>query len=206
MTNKKRGVTVGLTGPTGAGKGVVSACLAAAGIPVVDTDRLARQVTAAGHPCLAQLAEAFSPSVLRADGTLDRAKLASLAFAAPEATARLNAITHPHIFALVEEQLAMFWNQGIMIAAVDAPVLFESGMDRMCDRTVAVLAPAAVRLARICERDGITPEQAEMRMNAQPADAFYEERADDVLYNDGDLAAFEESVNRFIARLQGDAV
>lgn len=202
MTNKKRGVIVGLTGPTGAGKGVVAELLSAAGIPVVDTDGLARAVTAAGHPCLEQLAAAFSPAVLRADGTLDRAKLASLAFATPEATARLNEITHPHILALVKEQLAAFWEQGVTVAAVDAPVLFESGMHRMCDRTVAVLAPAAVRMARICARDGITPAQAEQRMNAQPADVFYEERADELLYNNGDLAAFKETVNGWIARLR----
>ncbi len=205
MTNKKRGVIIGLTGPTGAGKGVVARLLAAAGIPVVDTDGLAREVTASGHPCLSQLAAAFSPTVLRADGTLDRAKLASLAFASPEATARLNAVTHPHIFALTEERLTAAWEQGATIAAVDAPVLFESGMYRMCDRTVAVLAPAAVRLVRICERDNIPPAQAQQRMNAQPVDAFYEERADEVLYNDGDLAAFEAAVNGWIARLRKKA-
>ncbi len=206
MTNKKRGVIVGLTGPTGAGKGVVAELLSAAGIPVVDTDGLARAITAAGHPCLKQLAAAFSPAVLRADGTLDRAKLASIAFATPEATARLNAITHPHIFALAEEQLAAFWEQGATVAAVDAPVLFESGMYRMCDHTVAVLAPADVRMARVCARDGITPAQAEQRMSAQPADVFYKERADEVLYNNGNLAVFKETVSGWIARLQEKAV
>ena len=202
MTNEKRGVILGLTGPTGAGKGVVAAQLTAAGIPVVDTDRLARDVTAAGHPCLIQLAAAFSPAILREDGTLDRAQLASLAFASPEATARLNAITHPHIFALAEERLAAFWEQGMPVAVVDAPVLFESGMDRMCDRTVAVLAPAEVRLARICARDGLSEAQAKARMSAQPDDRFYEERADDLLYNEGDLFTFEACVNAWIARLR----
>lgn len=202
MTTEKRGVILGLTGPTGAGKSVVAARLSAAGIPVVDTDGLAREVTAAGHPCLLQLAEAFSPAILREDGTLDRAALASRAFASPEATARLNAITHPHIFALTEKRLAAFWKQGIPMAAVDAPVLFESGMDRMCDRTVAVLAPSAVRLERICARDNISEAQAQARMSAQPDDGFYEERADDLLYNEGDLAAFEETVTAWITRLR----
>lgn len=199
--NEKRGILIGLTGPTGAGKSVVARLLRSAGIPVVDTDALARAVTEAGHPCLAELAAAFSPAVLRADGTLDRKELAARAFATPADTARLNAITHPHILALAAEQLEAFWEAGAKMAAVDAPVLFESGMDRMCDRTVAVLAPAAVREARICARDTLTAEQALQRMQAQPADAFYEERADDVLHNDGDLAVFEARVNAWIARL-----
>lgn len=203
MTIEKRGRIVGLTGPTGAGKSEAARWLAAAGIPVVDADVLAREVVSKGHPCLLELAGAFSSAVLNADGTLNRAALASAAFASKEATARLNAITHPHIFRLAGERFAALWQEGVTLAAVDAPLLFESGMDAICDRTVAVLAPAAVRQARICERDGITAEQAALRMNAQPDEAFYRERADEVLYNGGDLAAFRRTVNAWIADLQG---
>lgn len=205
MRIEKRGRILGLTGPTGAGKSEAARLLQAAGIPVVDADQLAREVTAAGHPCLAELAAAFSPAVLRGDGTLDRAALAAAAFATPEATARLNAITHPHILALSERYVRAYWEQGSPLVAVDAPLLFESGMDRTCDHTVAVLAPAAVRQARICERDGITAEQASLRMHAQPSDAFYRERADEVLENNGDLAAFRQTVNAWIARLKETA-
>ncbi len=203
MTIEKRGRIVGLTGPTGAGKSEAAHLLSEAGIPVVDADVLAREVTAKGHPCLHELAEAFSPAVLNEDGTLNRAALAAAAFASKEATARLNGITHPHIFRLAEARFAALWQEGVTLAAVDAPLLFESGMDTMCDCTVAVLAPAAVRQARICERDGITSEQAALRMHAQPDEAFYRERADEVLYNDGDLAAFRRAVGAWIAHLQG---
>ncbi|MBE6758027.1 MAG: dephospho-CoA kinase [Ruminococcaceae bacterium] len=199
MTIEQRGCIIGLTGPTGAGKSEAARLLSAAGIPVVDADLLAREVTAKGHPCLAELAEAFSETVLNADGTLNRAALAAAAFATPEATARLNAVTHPHILRLADERFAALWAAGATAVALDAPLLFESGMDRMCDRTVAVLAPAAIRQARICERDGISAEQAALRMQAQPDEAFYRERADDVLYNDGDLTAFRKTVKAWMS-------
>ncbi len=200
MTVEKRGRILGLTGPTGAGKSEAARLLSAAGIPVVDADGLAREVTTKGHPCLAELAQVFSSAVLHDDGTLDRAALAAVAFASKEATAQLNAVTHPHILRLAEERVAALWQDGFVLVTVDAPLLFESGMDKMCDRTVAVLAPAALRQARICERDGITAEQAALRMRAQPDEAFYRARADEVLYNDGDLAAFRETVRAWILR------
>ena len=203
MTIERRGRIVGLTGPTGAGKSEAARLLTAAGIPVVDADALAREVVAKGHPCLLELSEAFSAAILNADGTLDRKALAAVAFSSKEATARLNAITHPHIFRLAEGCFSALWQEGRTLAALDAPLLFESGMDGMCDGTVAVLAPAAVRQARICERDGITAEQAALRMSAQPDEAFYRERAGTVLYNDGDLAAFHAAVQEWIDRLQG---
>lgn len=204
MKSEKRGHILGLTGPTGAGKGEVAALLREAGIPVVDTDGLAREVVEPGHPCLAELTEAFSPAILREDGTLNRPALAAAAFATAEGRARLNAITHPHILRRAEEILAGFWAEGVTIAAVDAPLLFESGMDRMCHRTVAVLAPAENRQARIMARDGLTEEAANIRMNAQPADIYYIERADEVLRNDGTLEQFRESVAALIGRLKDE--
>ncbi|MBO5797566.1 MAG: dephospho-CoA kinase, partial [Clostridia bacterium] len=175
-----------------------------AGIPVVDTDGLAREVVEPGHPCLTKLTAAFSPAILREDGTLNRPALAAAAFATAEGRARLNAITHPHILRRAEEILADFWAGGVTIAAVDAPLLFESGMDRMCHRTVAVLAPAEKRQARIMARDGLTEEAANVRMNAQPAEIYYIERADEVLRNERSLEDFRKTVAAFIDRLKDE--
>lgn len=185
--NEVKLTTVGLTGPTGGGKGAVAQVWAACGIPVIDTDRLAREVVEPGSPCLSELAGAFSPAILRPDGSLDRAALAALAFATPEANKKLQAITHPAILARCRDLLCRYREQGCRAAAVDAPLLFESGFDRECDVTVAVLAPPSVRLERICERDGLTEEQALARIHAQPPDAFYTERATYCLQNDGEL-------------------
>ncbi len=194
---------IGLTGPTGAGKSTVAAAWAAAGVPVIDADRLARRVTAPGSPCLAQLAEAFSSAILDSDGTLIRQELAARAFASPEATARLNAITHPAILALIRQALEDAADAGHPTAVVDAPLLFEAGVDALCHRIVAVTAPAADRLARIRARDGLTEEQATRRMAAQPDEAFYCRAGVTVLENTGDIAALQQAARTLLDEEKG---
>ncbi|MBE6762879.1 MAG: dephospho-CoA kinase [Ruminococcaceae bacterium] len=180
---------LGLTGPTGAGKGAVGALLAQKGALIIDTDRLAREVVEKGTPCLAAITAHFGQDVLREDGTLNRGALAAKVFADPAEKAVLEAITHPAIIARTHELLAA---SDASLAVIDAPALFESGMDAICDTTLAVLAPAAVRFARILARDGISEEAAHLRMNAQPDDDFYRTRADHILINDGDEALLRE--------------
>lgn len=186
---------LGLTGPTGAGKGVVGAWLARRGALVIDTDRLARNVVEKGSDCLVRLAARFGDDILHEDGTLNRAALAAKAFASPAEKAALEAITHPAIIARSREMLAQ---SDASLAVIDAPLLFESGMDALCDMTLAVLAPAQVRLARILRRDGITEAAAHQRMSAQPADAFYRERADHIVINDGEEAVLFERLSTLL--------
>lgn len=185
-------LVVGLTGPTGAGKSELTAILRERRIPVVDTDQLAREVVEPGQPCLEALVEAFSSAILLPDGRLDRKTLAARAFATPETTKLLNDRTHPYIIDRTRVILKELAAAGERLAVVDAPLLFESGMDALCDRTVAVTAPAERRRARILQRDGLSVEQAERRMAAQQPEAFYTSRADEVLCNDGSLADFRE--------------
>lgn len=191
---------IGLTGPTGAGKGEVGRVLASRGAMVIDTDRLAREVVAKGEPTLDALVKAFGRDILLPDGTLDRAALAAKAFADREAHARLNAITHPAIIARSRDLLIAC---KAPVAVIDAPLLFEAGMDALCDITLAVLACADVRKARIMARDGIDDARAAARMRAQPDDAFYRERADYTLYNDGDRAALIAQIDHFILNVKG---
>lgn len=199
---------IGLTGPTGAGKSAAAAVFAGMGVPVLDADRTARAVTAPGSPVLGELARAFSPEILRPDGSLDRAALAKRAFSAPEQTALLNRITHPPILRRIREELDAFARSGAALAVLDAPTLYESGADRMCSAVIAVLAPADDRLRRIMARDGLTPEQARRRIAAQPEDAFYRRRADYILENAGDLDALRsaaEAVWREIGETANEA-
>lgn len=164
---------VGLTGPTGAGKTTVADAWREQGAYIIDTDKLARKITEPQSPCLARLAEAFSSAILNDDGSLNRAELAKIAFATPEATQRLNTITHPAIITLVQQEIEFAAEHGYDVTVVDAPLLYEAQADALCDTIVAVIAPVDVRLKRIMARDLLTAEQATRRMSAQKPDDFY---------------------------------
>lgn len=190
---------VGLTGPTGAGKTCVADAWRQAGIPVIDADKVARQIVEPRSPCLAELAAAFTDAILNEDGTLNRKELARRAFADPKATETLNGITHPAIMAAIRQQLDDLADDGHALAVLDAPLLFEAGADKLCDRIVAVTAPADMRLARIMARDGIDREAALQRMNAQPSDEFYTRDGVTVLVNDSAPDALHEQALTVIA-------
>lgn len=175
-------IKLGLTGPTGAGKSTVARLLEQNGIPLVDADAIARTVTEKGSPVLSALADAFGNDILFPDGSLDRRALAAVAFSSKENTEKLNAVTHPAILARIRRALADATGDAVVL---DAPLLFETGLDALCDHTVAIVADEAVRLARITARDGISEEAAKKRMAVQPDTAFYAARADILLYNNG---------------------
>ncbi len=197
---------IGLTGPTGAGKSTVAAAWRELGVPVIDTDQLARQVVEPGSPCLAQLAETFSSAILQEDGMLNRAELARRAFATPKGAKRLGAITHPAIIALAKEQLEAAADSGYPAAVVDAPLLYEAGMDAICHQVVAVLSPSEVRLQRIMTRDNIDEEAARRRMAAQPEDAFYCRPGVTVLHNDKDENSLRQRAKElWLSQGWGDA-
>lgn len=175
---------IGLTGPTGAGKSIVGGVFADHGCAVVDTDRIARQVTGEDKDCLKALQDAFGEDVVK-DGALDRQELARRAFSTPGGGERLNRITHPRILKRADEIIAAEFARGAPLALLDAPLLYESGADKICRKVVAVIAPAEIRIDRIIKRDHISLEVARLRLSAQKDDAFYTSRADYVLVNDG---------------------
>lgn len=190
MTDKV--YVVGLTGPTGSGKSVVSRLWQGCQFAVIDADAVARVIVEPGEPALAALVEEFTNDILNEDGRLNRRQLAKRAFATPEDTEKLNAITHPYILDHIHRLLMRCEQRQEQVAVIDAPLLFETGLDRVCDATVAVVAPAEVRQERIRKRDDLTEEQARARMAAQPNEDFYTARADVVLYNNGSLEHLEQ--------------
>lgn len=192
---------IGLTGPTGSGKTTVADAWREQGAYIIDTDMLARQTTEIGSPCLAELADAFSPAILNEDGSLNRAALAEKAFATPADTHRLNAITHPAIVNLVQEEIEHAAQDGYAVAVVDAPLLYEAKADVLCDTIVTVLASPDVRKRRIMTRDSLTEAQATQRMAAQKTDDFY--RREDVTVLDGNngVTHLQEQARQYLNTL-----
>lgn len=192
-------LTVGLVGPSGAGKSTVGKLLAQGGCAVIDCDALTRDPAVYDGSCLKELQAAFGPEVVR-EGVLDRKLLAQRAFAAPGGKERLQAITFPRILARVQELRAQAESQGCLAVVLDAPTLFEAGLDRSCARILAVTAPEELRLARIVKRDHITEEQARLRFSAQKPGEFYAARGD-YLVDTGGSTPLEEAVAPILAEL-----
>ena len=179
---------VGLTGGIGSGKSAVAASFAELGATVIDADALAREAVAPGSGGLREIG-ALWPATIGADGALDRAALAAVVFADDDARARLNAITHPRVRARAAE-LEADAPDGLVVHVV--PLLFEGDFWRSCDKTVVVIAPAALRVARVVARDATEPDAVERRMAAQIDPALARARADYVIENDGDLGGLRE--------------
>lgn len=168
---------LGLTGQTGAGKGFVGEYLKSIGFNVLDTDVYARRVCKKNSPILSVLAAEFGKDII-VNGELDRALLAKRAFLNKQNTERLNSIMHPAIIALCKKE-------AVFPAVLDAPLLFECGANELCFKTIAVLAPEKTRIERVMRRDGITAQQALLRMSAQKNEEFYKSNSDFTVINDG---------------------
>ena len=191
--------TIGLTGQSGAGKGEFSRIFLEYGKSVcIDTDITARQVVEKGKPCLCELCEHFGTIILDEDGNLDRRKLASIAFSDKEKHSSLNRITHFHIMKEIKEWLSDMEKCGTEIAIIDAPLLFESGADALCDITVGVIAPYDVRLERVMKRDGIDERNARIRLDSQPKDDFFKEKCTYIISNDKGIENLRENVAKLI--------
>lgn len=191
---------IGLTGPTGAGKGEVSKLLSDAGCAVIDADKIAHKALTTPQ-CINKLTEAFSADILNPDGSVNRKALAKYAFKDKESTKLLNSITHPVILTLAKEEFENLSAQGYKHIVFDAPTLFESGSHTLCHKIIAVIAPKELRFQRILSRDGITKEQAMSRINAQKDSDFYTSRADFVITNDSDLEHLKSQTEQIIREL-----
>ena len=186
---------IGLTGPTGAGKSSVTVVAEALGFKVIDCDKLARVATEKGSDGLAAVVAAFGDTVLEADGTLNRAALAAAAFSTPQQTELLNKTLLPHIVTLIKAEL------DVPLVLLDAPTLFESGADSLCDEVIVVLSGEQIRKNRIMQRDGIDESAAMLRIKAGKPDEFYIEKSDNIVYNDCELSVFNLKIQKLLTKL-----
>ena len=190
---------IGLAGGSGSGKGTVSSLLSQAGIPSFDCDAVYHDLIARDGPLTREIVSAFGENVRSKDGGIDRRALADVVFHDKDKLAELNRITHKEILAVLGEWEKRAEQQGITAILVDAPLLFESGFDRECDMTVAVIAPTELRIERIVSRDGISRKEAEDRIAAQLSDKELSRRADVVISNGEDLTHLINEVGRILS-------
>jgi dephospho-CoA kinase len=182
MTAEPTPFRVALTGGIASGKTTVANLFAGLGVPLIDTDVIARQVVEPGEPALAQVVATFGPDVLDTDGRLDRRRMRERIFADPTAKQRLEAILHPAIRAEMERQSR---EVGGPYQVLVIPLLTEGKRREHVDRVLLVDVPEELQIQRLMMRDGVTHEQARASLNAQATRADRLAMADDVVRNTG---------------------
>ncbi|PKL95798.1 MAG: dephospho-CoA kinase [Gammaproteobacteria bacterium HGW-Gammaproteobacteria-8] len=200
MSRIDRSFVVALTGGIASGKTAVSDAFAALGVPVIDTDRIAREVVAPGSPGLAEVLAAFGGSMRAPDGSLDRAALRQVIFTDADARSRLEAILHPRIAAEAHRRMKTVRYPYCILVV---PLLVESGLFEDADRILVVDVPESVQIQRLMRRDAADRAQAEAALAAQISREQRLARADEVIDNSGSLAELQAHVAELDAYYRG---
>jgi dephospho-CoA kinase len=192
-----RAYRVGLTGGIASGKSTAAKFFGALGVPILDSDQIARDVVEPGQPPLERLIERFGPKILTADGHLDRPALRDIVFSDPKARADLEALTHPAIGAALEARSAV---AGGPYQILVIPLLVEKNLAAHVDRVLVVDCDEELQIRRLRDRDGSTPAQVQAILKAQAPRAARLKAADDVIHNDTDMSAVRNQVATLHAR------
>ena len=186
-----RAYRVGLTGGIASGKSTAAKFFGALGVPILDSDQIARDVVEPGQPPLERLVERFGPKILTVDGHLDRPALREIVFSDPKARADLEALTHPAIGAAMEARSAA---AGGLYQILVIPLLVEKNLAAHVNRVLVVDCDEGLQIRRLRDRDGSTPQQVQAILKAQAPRAARLKAADDVIHNDSGLSAVRDQV------------
>lgn len=184
---------VGITGGIGTGKSTVASIMRAAGIPVIDADAIAHELTLSAGETTEKIAAALGPDLLDENGALDRQRAASLAFSNKGFLDRLSAIIHQDVIRTMDEKLEEARKKKIKVIALDVPLPVERGFLDVCDQVWAVTAQRELRLARL-RRRGMDEAEAERRIKVQMTRDEYRDLAAHEIDNSGSLIELEEQV------------
>lgn len=166
MPVSEKPYVIGLTGSSGSGKTEAAKYLESLGAARFDADAASRAVTAPGGAALPAIRETFGDQVFNPDGTLNRRALADIVFQSPPHRRALEGIIHPLVQRDMLEKMDRAAAEGVRVVILDVPLLFETGMDALCDETWALYVDREMQISRIVARDGITREQAEARIDS----------------------------------------
>lgn len=194
-------IVFGITGGSGSGKTSVSKRLEKLGVHIIDTDVIAHKIVEPNSDCLNELVDYFGNDILNDDNSLNRKKLASIAFADKQKTSELNKITHKYIKAEVLDDIS---TTNAEFVGIDGAVIIGSNIEPLCKFIVSVIADKKIRIARIKARDNITDEQAIQRINAQNDDEFYKKNSMYIIYNNGDVMQLESDVDKLFNKIKGE--
>lgn len=194
-------LVMGITGPSGAGKGEISRILRELyGFAVIDADKVYHDLVSSPSSCLEEIRAEFGDSVINPDGSLDRHALARMVLGKENSQrlALLNAITHKYVVCEIKKLIADYKERDCD-CVIDAPLLFEAKLDDECDFTVCVLADRELRAERISHRDKISIEDALLRISSQKNDEYYTSKSDYIIRNDGGTDQLEATLTKILS-------
>ena len=175
-------MVIGRTGGTGTGKTSVSKIFENAGYEVINYDLVTRTIYSKGSDCLKEVVNAFGTGILTDSGELDRRKLGEVVLSNRKSLDILNKIVYKYIVSLTDHKIENAKGKKLLL---DAPTLFESGLNEKCDLIVGVIAQKDIRVQRVCLRDSLSPQRVEERISSQKSDGFYRENCDFIIENNG---------------------
>ncbi len=186
---------VGVTGSSGAGKTKVCEYLENKyKCEIIDADKIAKQLSKKGSLYLNRIIDHFGEDIVYKNGALNRKKLANMIYHDNEKREKLNQCTFEYIVQEIKEKISHVTDKQMIV--IDAPLLYESGLDSICDTVVAVLGKKEEQIERICARDGISEEEAESRIAIQNDNEFFKENADIIIDNTGTIERLKEQIEK----------
>ena len=195
---------IGLTGGIGSGKTEAARYLESLGAARFDADEVSRALTAPGGAALPALRARFGDGVFRPDGSLDRAALGEIVFSSAPHRRALEGIIHPLVQRQMLEMMDRAGEQGIAVVILDVPLLFETGMDALCDETWTLYAPRELQISRVVARDGLTREQAAARIDSQMPAEQRNARATYVVNTDQPVEKTRQALLQLYRKARGD--
>ena len=187
-------ITIAVTGGIGSGKSETIGILRKLGAQTISADKLGHTTYVKGAPGHAEMIEAFGQGIISDDGEIDRKKVGAIVFNDENKRKILESIVWHRIREMLERKISLHRDRYKDVIAIEAAVLFEAGWEDLTDRIWTVEASYHQRLARIIEKTGMDERAVRARMDAQLAPEIRIERADETIFNNGDLAALEQNV------------
>ena len=198
-------LVLGLTGGIACGKSTISLTLRELGAVIIDGDVLSRELTAAGGAALPAIRAAFGDGVFHPDGTLNRRALGAVVFADDKAREALDAIMQPMLREMIERGIEAARTSGAAVCVLDMPLLYEKGLETLCNRVWCAYIPRETQIDRLMARDGFTRDEAESRLRSQLPAEEKNARADVVIDTSGTIQYTKECVISLYAKEVGSA-
>lgn len=176
---------IGICGSSGSGKTTVCSILSSFGAEVLDCDVIYHELVSRKSACLDEIAKEFGKHLIQND-KLDRALLSKIVFSDPKKLKRLNEISHRHVLLELKRKLSDLEKTGCKVSVIDAPLLFESGLDSWCDLVCAVISSEKLQVSRLCNRDKISTNEAKLRLKNQLSADQLRKKADFIIQNNGE--------------------